>query len=133
MAMMMATSMVATRTNATGNGPYFAPSHRDRNTPTTNWAKTATSGDFHRGWTWAKALGKTSRIRAMAYHVRVVALEAAFELAMAELAMARNTSTHPAPHTFRARKSHGLPPPTPANPANLAGPKYTTAAYVVRT
>src|SRR2546428_2015958 len=122
MAMMMATSMVATRTNATGNGPYLAPSHRERNTPTTNWTMTATSGDFHRGWTWAKTDGKR-RIRPMAYHVRVVALAAAFELAMAELAMARNTSTHPAPHTFLARKSHGLPPPTPANPANLLGPK----------
>src|SRR5438477_413100 len=87
MAMMTATSMVATRMNATGKGPYFAPSHRDRNTPTTNWANTATSGDFHRGCTWAKALGKTRRIRAIAYHVRVVALEAAFELAMAELAL----------------------------------------------
>src|SRR5438128_841442 len=133
MRMMMATSMVATSTKAFGNGPYLWPSHRESPTPTANWANTATSGDFQRGWTWAKALGKTSRIRAMAYHVLVVALEAAFELAMAELAMARNTSTHPAPHTFRARKSQGLPPPTLANPANLAGPKYTTAAYVVRT
>src|SRR2546426_3033742 len=127
MRMMMATSMVAPSTNATGNGPYFAPSHKDRNTPTTNWANTATSGDFHRGWMWAKIEGNTRRIRAIAYHVLVVALEAAFELAMAELAMARNTSTQPAPHTLRARKSHGFPPPTPANPANFVGPKYTTA------
>src|SRR5438876_10146929 len=132
MAMMMATSMVATRTNATGNGPYFAPSHSDRNTPTTNWTKTATSGDFHRGWMWVKIDGK-SRMRPIAYHVRVVALAAALELAMAELAMARKTSTQPAPQTLRARKSHGLPPPTPAKPPNLDGPKYTTAAYVVRT
>src|SRR5438128_6357440 len=128
MAMMTATSMVATRMNATGKGPYLAPSHSDRNTPTTNWANTATSGDFHRGWTWAKALGKTRRIRAIAYHVRVVALEAAFELAMAELAMARKTSTQPAPHTFRASPSQGFPPPKAANPANFVGPKNTTAA-----
>src|SRR5436309_13301653 len=105
MAMMTATSMVATRMNATGKGPYFAPRPRDRNTPTTNWANTATSGDFHRGWTWAKALGKTSRIGAMAYHVRAVAFEAAFALEMAVSTMARNTSTHPAPETFRARKA----------------------------
>src|SRR6266540_4000458 len=83
MPMMIATSIVATRTNATGNGPYFAPSHKESPTPTTNWTKTATSGDFHRGWTWAKIAGNR-RIRPMAYQVRVVALAAEFEFAMPE-------------------------------------------------
>src|SRR6266511_1553192 len=112
MPMMIATSIVATRTNATGNGPYFAPSHKESPTPTTNWTKTAGN----------------RRIRPIAYQVRVVALAAEFEFAMAELATARNTKTQPAPHTFLARASHGFPPPKPANPANLLGPKKTTAA-----
>src|SRR6266536_3275071 len=122
MPMMIATSIVATRTNATGNGPYFAPSHKESPTPTTNWTKTATSGDFHRGWTWAKIAGNR-RIRPIAYQVRVVALAAE-----SEFATARTTKTQPAPHTFLARASHGFPPPKPANPANLLGPKKTTAA-----
>src|SRR5438105_6339552 len=116
MAMMMATLIVATRMNATGNGPYFAPSHSVRNTPVANCMNTAKSGDLHLGWMWAKT-GGNSRIRPIAYHVRVVALEAAFEFAMAELAMARNTTTQPAPQTFRARASQGLPPPNEAKPA----------------
>src|SRR5438445_5389526 len=125
MAMMMATLMVATRTKATGNGPYLAPSHSVRNTPATNCTTTATSGDRYRGWMWAKNEGN-SRIRPIAYQVRVVALAAAFELAMAEFAMARNTSTHPAPHTFLASASHALPPPNVANTANRVGPPSAT-------
>src|SRR5216110_1109273 len=129
MGMMMATSMVATRKNATGNGPYFAPSHRASTTPTMNWQITATSGDRHLGWMWAKKLGR-SLIRPIAYQVRVVALAAAFALAMAELAMARNTTNQPAPQTCRANASQGLPPPSPRKSANFPGPKYTAAAYV---
>src|SRR5207247_95394 len=72
------------------------------------------------------------RIRPIAYRVRVAAFEPAFALAMAELAMARNTSTHPAPHTVRATESQGLPPPAAGNPAYLSAPKKTVEAYVVR-
>src|SRR6266516_4225369 len=124
MAMMIAVSIVAMRPKATGNGPYLCPSQRATPTPTTNCAITATSGDLQRGWVWAKNPGR-SRILPIAYQVRVVALAAAFELAMAELAMARNTTNHPAPHTARASPSHGFPPPNDANPANFPGPKYT--------
>src|SRR2546425_5307714 len=109
MATMIATSMVATRPKATGNGPYLWPNHSVMPTPITNWANTDTSGDRHLLLTWAKTEGR-SRIRPMAYQVRVVAFAAAFEFAMAELAMARKTTTHPAPHTDRAIASHGLPP-----------------------
>src|SRR5436309_726278 len=98
----------------------------------TNCATTATWGDFHRGWT-AASLDGSSRIRPIAYQVRVVALAPAFELAMAELMMARNTRTHPAPHTARARASHGFPPPEAANDPMRSGPKNTVAAYVVNT
>ena len=115
-----------------GNGPYLCPNHSATPTPTMNWAITATSGDLQRGWMWAKNPGR-SRILPIAYHVRVVALAAAFELAMAELAMARNTTTQPAPHTDRAIASQGFPPPKEANPPNVAGPKNTAAAYVVST
>ena len=72
-------------------------------------------------------------MRPIANHVRVAALEPAFEFAMAEFAIARNTSTQPAPHAARASASHGFPSPDSGNSANRPGPKNTTAAYVVRT
>src|SRR5712691_8478343 len=128
---MITVSIVATRKNAVGKGPYLAPSQRVRTTATTNWTNTAKSGDRYRGCVCANAFGR-SRILPMAYQVLVVALAAAFELAMAELATARKTTTHPPPHTARASPSHGLPPPNAMNPANFVGPKKTTAAYVVR-
>ncbi len=58
----------------------------------------------------------------------MVALAATLALAIAEFAIARNTTTHPTPHTCRASPSHGLPFPNFAKPAILSGPKNTVAA-----
>ena len=67
-------------------------------------------------------------MRPIANQVRVAALAAALELAIAEFATARKTSTQPAPQAPRARKSQGLPSPALGNPANRSGPKLTVAA-----
>jgi hypothetical protein len=67
-------------------------------------------------------------MRPRANQVLVAALAEALALAMAELAMARNTSTQPAPQAPRARASQGLPPPEAGNSANRSGPKATVAA-----
>src|SRR6266545_5479033 len=111
---------------------YCAPSQSETPIPITSCVHTAMCGDREEGWVRARTDG-SSRIRPMENSVRVAALEPAFELAMAELAMARKTSTHPAPHAARARPSHGFPPPEVANPPKRAGPKKTVAAYVVKT
>src|ERR1700736_5484432 len=124
---MMAVSIVAIRPKAVGKGPYLCPSQRVSTTPTTNWTTTATSGERQRRFVWAKIDGRIL-IRPMAYQVLVVAFAAAFELAMAEFAMARKTTTQPTPHTLRARASQGFPPPKPAKSPNLPGPKNTAAA-----
>src|SRR6266508_5638051 len=106
MATTTATAMVAIRPNAV-SGPNWNPSHSGSTIPRTNCAITATYGEWYRGWTLAKALG-SRRMRPIAYQVRVVAFAPAFEFAMAEFTMARNTNTHPAPHAARARPSQGL-------------------------
>src|SRR5262245_47857238 len=126
MVMMIAVSMVAISAKAV-SGPYRLPSHSETTSANTNCAVTATYGDRLVGWTLANADG-SSRILPIAYQVRVVALAAALALAIAELAMARNTTTQPAPHTWRASPSHGLPFPNFAKPAILSGPKKTVAA-----
>src|SRR5438093_11214915 len=111
---------------------YCPPSQSDTPTPITSCTHTATRGDLHRGWTWASALG-SSRMRPIEKSVRVAAFDPAFEFAIAEFAIARNTSTQPAPHAIRARPSHGLPPWKAGNAAKRAGPKNAVAAYVART
>src|SRR5436309_5892259 len=110
---------------------YWALSHRATPIPFTSWTTTETCGERYLGWVRCRMVG-SRRIRPIAYRVRVAAFEPAFALAMAELAMARNTSTHPAPHTIRATESQGLPPPAAGNPAYLSAPKKTVEAYVVR-
>src|SRR4029453_7313021 len=126
------TPMIVPRIPKTVNGLlYWVPSHRATPTPITSWTNTETYGERYRGLTRCRMAGNR-RIRPIAYSVRVAALEPAFALAMAELAMARNNSTHPAPHTIRATASQGVPPPVVGNSAYLAGPKNTVEAYVVR-
>src|SRR6266536_1889088 len=97
--------MVAMRMNA-GSGWKKKPSGSATPIPTISWPMTATYGDRHRGWMAVKT-GGISRMRPMAYHVLVVALAPAFELAIAEFRMARKTSTQPAPHTALAMPVQG--------------------------
>src|SRR5215211_4078487 len=96
--------------NARNGSLYWAPSHSATPRPITNWTNTATCGERYVACVRPRIAG-SNRMRPIANHVRVAAFELAFELAMAEFAIARKTRTHPAPHAARASASHGLPPP----------------------
>jgi hypothetical protein len=52
--------------------------------------------------------------------------------AIVELTMARNTKNQNTPNSDRAIPTHDAAPALP-NPPNSAGPKATSAAYVVNT
>src|SRR6266508_6883669 len=103
---MTAVAIVAMSWNAS-SGVNWLPSHSATIRAKTNCTVTATYGERLVGCVRAKAAG-SRRMRPMAYQVRVVALAPALELAMAEFAIARDTSTQPPPHTARARPSQGL-------------------------
>src|SRR5215467_13253054 len=119
--MTIAVTIVAISANAV-SGVYLAPSHSAITSAKTNCAVAATYGERRSGCSRVRAEG-SRRIRPIAYQVRVVALAPALALAIAELAIARNTSTQPAPHTARASPSHGLLLPNAGNCAILSGPK----------
>lgn len=72
----------------------------------------------------------SSRMRPIAYRLRVEELFAAFRLAITELSRARNTITNPAaPQASRASTfCHGLLAPTLTNPSIRRGPKKTVLA-----
>src|SRR2546428_10689457 len=113
--------IVATRIKAV-SGSYAKPRIRLTATVTMNCPITATWGDCHFGWTRAKIAG-INRIRPMAKYVRLAAFDPELALAMAELTMARKTSTQPAPQAWRARMfSPGSPLPAATRPTVLAGP-----------
>src|SRR5215510_10505970 len=104
--------------NAVNGLLYWAPSHSATPTPITNCTNTATCGERYLGCVRPSIAG-SRWIRPIANQVRVEAFEPAFEFAMAEFAIARNTSTQPAPQTARASASHGFPPPNVGNCENL--------------
>src|SRR5438132_4806169 len=117
------TMIVATNPNAV-IGSYWKPSHRATPTPTTSCAHTARWGECHLGWTVPRTRGRI-RTRPIANHVRVAAFDPAFELAIVEFTMARNTNTHAPPHTARPKPSQ----PVPALKLTIfAGPLNTVAA-----
>src|SRR5262245_9163341 len=118
--------------NAVNGLLYWAPSHSATPTPITNCTKTATCGDRYLGWVRPSIAG-SRWILPIANQVLVAALEPALEFAIAEFAIARNTSTQPAPHAARASASQGFPSPEAGKSKKRLGPKYTTAAYVVST
>src|SRR5919197_3100714 len=101
------TNRVATRKKAV-TGSNWNPSQKGTMRPTTSWSHTATCGERNRGCTLASALG-SRRTRPIENHVRVAALDPAFEFARVEFTIAMNTNTQADPHAARPRFSHPVP------------------------